>query len=293
MKWLAALALLPMLASEPAGDATAANPSAPPLETWRFNARERTARGLAAWKNEKPDAAVPAFDSALRLRPDDPLATYNAGTARLGAGEPGAEALLARAAQGLPADLAPDAYYNLGNARLAGQNAKGAIDAYREALRRRPDFNEAKRNLELAWKLLEQQQQQQQEQKQQDQKQDQKQQKQEQQSGQGQENEQQHSSDDSSKPGNEPPSQEEQNRPSPPREDGEERSQSGDPQQDRGESSPSNAQQRPLPQFHDQQDMTAEQAAAILQAVENLERQQRREQAAERARGKARVEKDW
>ena len=35
--------------------------------------------------------------------------------------------------------------------------------------------------------------------------------------------------------------------------------------------------ERPLPQFEDQKDMTAEQAAAILQAVENLERQQRRE----------------
>ena len=41
------------------------------------------------------------------------------------------------------------------------------------------------------------------------------------------------------------------------------------------------------------QRMTAEQAAAILQAVENLERQQRREQHEQRARSKARVEKDW
>ena len=40
--------------------------------------------------------------------------------------------------------------------------------------------------------------------------------------------------------------------------------------------------------------MTAEQAAAILQAVENLERQQRRDQA-EQARQAANtsVEKDW
>ncbi len=39
--------------------------------------------------------------------------------------------------------------------------------------------------------------------------------------------------------------------------------------------------------------MTAEQAAAILQAVENLERQQRREQARALARAKTSVEKDW
>ena len=48
-----------------------------------------------------------------------------------------------------------------------------------------------------------------------------------------------------------------------------------------------------MPQFEDQKDMTAEQAAAILQAVENLERQQRREQARALARAKTSVEKDW
>lgn len=39
--------------------------------------------------------------------------------------------------------------------------------------------------------------------------------------------------------------------------------------------------------------MTAEQAAAILQSVENLERQQRRDQASERAQSRAKVAKDW
>jgi hypothetical protein len=48
-----------------------------------------------------------------------------------------------------------------------------------------------------------------------------------------------------------------------------------------------------LPQFRDQEDMTAEQAAAILQAVDNLERERRREEAKERALAKSSVEKDW
>lgn len=60
---------------------------------------------------------------------------------------------------------------------------------------------------------------------------------------------------------------------------------------------PSAAQPEPedtqLQDFEDQPDMTAEEAAAILQAVENLERQQRREEAAERAGSSTPGEKDW
>lgn len=289
MKWLTALALLPLLATEPARDAAAGGDPAPPLERWRFNPRERTARGLAAWKNEKPEAAVPAFDSALRLRPGDALATYNAGTARLGAGEPGAEELLGRAAQGAPVELAPDAFYNLGNARLAGKNAGGAIDAYRQALRRRPDFPEAKRNLELAWKLLEQQRQQQQHEQD-----DQKQGAQKQPSGQGDED-QNRSGAENNQTSSETPPQRDSDRRQPPAPPADEEPRAGEQRPETGASGASSGspQERPLPQFHDQQDMTAEQAAAILQAVENLERQQRRDQAAERVRGKARVEKDW
>lgn len=52
-------------------------------------------------------------------------------------------------------------------------------------------------------------------------------------------------------------------------------------------------QDSPLQEFEDQPDMTAEEAAAILEAVENLERQQRREEAAQRARSTSRGEKDW
>ncbi len=75
--------------------------------------------------------------------------------------------------------LAPAAWYNLGNARLGGADARGAIDAYREALLRRPDFAAAKHNLELALRELERQRQEQ-EKQQQDQKQQQEKQQQEQ-----------------------------------------------------------------------------------------------------------------
>lgn len=257
--------LLPLLLLADPGAPPSPAAEAPPgwADRLAFNPRERTERGLAARGAEQPEQALRAFDAALRLAPTDPLARYNAGTSHLEAGDSAAAALLEQAAAAAAPELAPAAWYNLGNARLGGGDARGAVDAYREALLRRPDFAAAKHNLELALRDLERQRQQQQQKQQQ--KKDQEQQKQqppEQDQQRGQEEEQQ-------------PQQ-----------------QQGDPRS--GEREPGGERrQRPLPRFTDQKDMTAEQAAAILQAVENLEREQRREQALEQARAKSGVEKDW
>lgn len=278
-----------LFAQGASGPTSGASQSATPaLEPYRFNARERTARGLAEWERGQPEAAVAPLDSALRLRPDDPLTLFNAGTAHLGAKRPDAAALLEKAAKEAPPELAADALYNLGNARLGAEDAKGAIDAYKGALKSRSDFAEAKRNLELAVRLLEQQQEQQKQQQQQQQNDQQKQ----QQKPEGQKGEPNDQNSDSSgqenRSGEKPP---EQNRDSKSPEQQEPQSNGGQ-QGARGDSERPE-QNRPLPQFQDQQDMSAEQAAAILQAVENLERQQRRDQARAAARAKTSVEKDW
>lgn len=253
------------------------SPGVPVLEPYRFNPRERTARALAAWEKGRIADAVAPLDSALRLQPGDPLVEFNAGTAHLGANRPDAAQLLEQAAKHAPPGLAADAFYNLGNARLEAKEAQPAIDAYKSALRAQSDLPNAKRNLELALRLLEEQQRQQ-EQQQQD---SQDKQNQQQQPGGGQEQK---------------PDQDQQPKPDP--------RQPPDPQQDAPQSGgaaedqpqagqPPPPKERPLPQFEEQKDMTAEQAAAILQAVENLERQQRREQARALARAKTSVEKDW
>ena len=264
----------------PAAAGAAGAAGAPRFEPYRFNARERTARALAAWEKGKPEDAVAPLDSALRLQPGDPLVEFNAGTAHLGAKQPDAGALLEQAAKHAPPALAADAFYNLGNARLEAKDARGAIDAYKGALRAQPDLANAKRNLELALRLLDEQQRQQEQQQkdqQNDQKKDSKDQQQKQPGGQGEGN------DPQQKPQQNPDAQPKPQPDAPP-----DPSQQGQPQP--GQQPP---QQSPLPQFKDQKDMTAEQAAAILQAVENLERQQRREQARALARAKTSVEKDW
>ncbi len=255
-----------------------------PLESWRFNARERTARGLAAWNSQNPAEAAAAMDTAARLRPDDPLAAYNAGTAHLGAGLADAAPILERALESAPPELAADVQFNLGNARFAAQDAQGAIDSFKETLRRAPGHAGARRNLELAQQLLDQQKQQQQQQQQkqqQDQNQNQDGEGQQQQPSPGAEGEE----NPDQPPGEQPPSEGSQPD-SNPQPDGSQ----GQQQPPQGAGS---QRESPLPQFKDQKDMSAEQAASILQAVDNLEREKRREEAKRRALVKSGVEKDW
>ncbi len=235
------------------------------LDRLRWNARERTESGIERLDTqdgtqEGAHGAVEAFETAARLDPNDPLLRFNAGSAHLVAGSEGGLEHLRMASETAPDELRPGANYNLGNAQLAAGDLGAAIEAYEDSLRADPDHESAKFNLELA--LQQQQQQQEQEQQQQE--------PQEQ-----QEQEQQDSSDN--------PESGEQDQPEP------QESPSEQPEPQPGEGD----QDQQLPQFEDQPDMTAEQAAAILEAVENLEREQRRKQAAEERKKRPRKGKDW
>lgn len=234
-----------------------AEPSAR-AERWLHNSGERTTAGRKAYAANDAPSATEALDQALRLRPELPEARFNAGTGRLRAGASGAAELLESAAQDASPSLAPLAYYNLGNARLAGGDARGAVAAYRESLLRDPASADAKHNLELALRRLEQQQ------------------KNQQQGNQGQQ----------------------QKQPDPKKDDknGKENRAEDSPKNDESKSpreQPKPEGGKPEPKFEDQPDMNAQQAAALLAAVENLERDQRRRDAQRRAAARAKVEIDW
>lgn len=255
------------------------------LDALRWNARERTAAGLADLEAGRAAAAAEELDAALGLRPDDPLVRFNAGTGRLAAGRPDAAAPLEQAARAAPGELAPDAWYNLGAARLAGGDAAGAASAFIETLRREPGRADAKRNLELALRALEQERQRQE------------------QGGADPEGEATPSEGSRSSlqpnPGGRDDSGAEP--------DGERQgAENSDPEggaQDRGQGDDAAAtpdgtprpegDRRALPRFHDQPEMTAEQAAALLRAVESLERDERRRRARERALAAGTEEIDW
>jgi Ca-activated chloride channel family protein len=236
---------------------------------WLHNPRERTATAIGEWKRKDYQDADRHLTEALALSGESARALFNAGTGRLGDDAPGAAVpLLGRAAVAAGKDqrssnLRPETLYNLGNAYLAADDTTNAIESYESALRLAPGHAAAKHNLELALQRRQQQQQEQQKQRQPQQPQ-----KGNQGQGGGNGEQQKQPSGGDQQDQNQPPS--------PP-----------DPQQ----------QQRSprLPSFNPQKDMSAEQAAALLEAVENLEREQRREQAERdrQARAQKPKDKDW
>lgn len=277
-----------ILAVFPAGPA-AAWEWPPWVDGLLFNAAERTEAGRRALEAGEVDAALGRFESAHRLAPDDPVAGYNAGTARLAAARSDAASLLEAAARSEAPAVAAKASYNLGNARFGANDFAGAVEAYRDALRSDPGYADAKHNLELALRKLQEQSGQQG----QPQPQDQQQQDRQQQSDEKQESQ----SKDSENPENKDQKEESQSQPKP----GDEK-QDPDPKQEEppeqgGEKPQDGAQpppkESPLPQFKDLPEMTAEEAAAILQAVENLERDQRRKEALEAMKKSVKGKKDW
>lgn len=251
------------------------------LDRLRWNPRERSESGIESLDAGREQESLEAFETAARLDAEDPLLRFNAGSAHLTAGSEEALPHLEAAAGAASADLAPPAHYNLGNARLAAGDTAGAIEAYEQALRLAPDYQDAKFNLELA--LRQQQQQQQQQEQEQEQEQQSRGSESDPQSEKGpqdenEDNQQGSPSQDDGEPQEQQPQDEQQKDGS---QDGER-----EPQGDEG-------RKQPMPQFEDQPDMSAEQAAAILEAVENLEREQRRQQAAEESKKRPRKGKDW
>ncbi|MEO6192178.1 MAG: VWA domain-containing protein [Thermoanaerobaculia bacterium] len=244
------------------------------VERWMYNPRERTERSIASYQSGRPKDAVGPMDTASRLAPGDPTVQYDAGTVHLGAGHARkAVSLLEKAAKRASPELSPVAHYNLGNARLEAGDAAGAAEAYRQALRERPMDQNAKYNLELA--LREE--------------------KKRKMGAQGRppgsRGNRSQNQDPSSQQGkgNSP----QQNPPQPGNQQPSAPQQGQQPQPGQGAQKPGEGQDDRLPQFRNQPDMNGREAASVLSAVENMERQQRRDQAAKRARQRSAKGKDW
>jgi tetratricopeptide (TPR) repeat protein len=247
-------------------------------ERWLYNPRERTGQAIEALGKKQPKEAVGPADTALRLAPREPLAGYNDGTAHLASGDRrGAVPLLEKAAKTADRSLAPAAFYNLGNARLASGDAAGAVEAFKQALRRAPHDEATKHNLELALREREKEKMRAKSPRE------------------GDKGDREGDKGSSKRPGaNDPADPADRQNPSKSQDPG----QSGPKNQDQPQSSGEQPQRtgpdgRPLPRFRDQPEMSAQEAASLLQSVESLERQQRRQQAAQRSRQKAAKGKDW
>jgi len=118
-------------------------------------------RGVEAWNRRDTTAALKRFESASRQDSSQSDYAFNSGTLKSLAGKDG-EADFARAiARASDPEAKARALYNRGTARLRkavsappGQgDPNGAISDLRDALRLKPGWNEASRNLDRALRL--------------------------------------------------------------------------------------------------------------------------------------------
>jgi len=132
---------------------------------WTISAKSGSARendkGLRAWGAKDTAGAIKHLEKAASDT-SDPRYGYNLGTVKALAGKPDADAAFERS---LHAAKSPDQrariLYNRGTSRLAGAktgkgDASGAVKDFRDALKLRPGWQDASRNLELALRMQKQ-----------------------------------------------------------------------------------------------------------------------------------------
>jgi Ca-activated chloride channel family protein len=115
--------------------------------------------GSASWRSGDIDRATRRFEGALQLAPRSADRLFDYGTALAATGRLDESAPVLAAARQRGAE---GATFNQGTAALEAGDARSAVQWLRQALLESPDDPAAKRNYELALKLLEQQQDQQQ-----------------------------------------------------------------------------------------------------------------------------------
>jgi Ca-activated chloride channel homolog len=131
------------------------------------SAASRNNEGNRLYEQKRYDEALKLYTDAQAARPAAPELHYNIGNVlfRKGEFDKAVEEYLRSQTAAEPA-LSEAATYNRGNALLRQGRPKEAINAYIQALRARPDDQDAKRNLELALRLMEEQKKKQQQQNQ-------------------------------------------------------------------------------------------------------------------------------
>jgi Ca-activated chloride channel homolog len=127
----------------------------PWYQRWVPGGSRRLARsGARCYKKGDLPKATKAFAGAASLDPQDPERQFDLGTTLAAQGKvKDATPFLDRARKG----GVPDAAYNLGTAALQAEQAEPAVRWLRDALLENPKDPRAKRNYELALRLLKQQ----------------------------------------------------------------------------------------------------------------------------------------
>lgn len=168
--------------------------SAPPALALRFTDRLHSdvEKGNVQYRQEENENALYSYMRAQRQDSTHAVPYFNAGDAlyRLGRYDEGALQFF-KSTKSEAESVASMGYYNLGNTFYRKGDMQSAAEAYRRSLLMNPDDDDAKHNLELVMRHMEEQQQQQDQQQQDQQQQQQDQQQDRQQQDQQQQDEQQ------------------------------------------------------------------------------------------------------
>jgi tetratricopeptide (TPR) repeat protein len=174
-----ALLLLPVSARAQSPSPAAPKPEAPPasapqpgaLDEVLLRPRRFAAEGKAEYDKGNHPAALQSFEQAAAVRPQDPRARFNVADGLYKNGKyPEAGTLYKALGQDPKSPVALPSRFNLGNTLFQQQDYKGAIGAYRDALRLSPGDPDTLKNLELSLRELQKQEEQRKKDQQKDQK---------------------------------------------------------------------------------------------------------------------------
>lgn len=107
--------------------------------------------GIEAYEAGQLDAALDSFEAAIARHGDRPELSFNRGLVLLAKEQPDeARRAFERATEAEDPQVRASAFYEVGNVAFDTEDYAGAIEAYIECLKARPDHANAKWNLELA-----------------------------------------------------------------------------------------------------------------------------------------------
>jgi len=282
LRQAAVLLLASALASPVRAQAPPAAPAGPPaapaaaepsrragsvLDEVLLRPRRATEEGRGEYARGNHPQALSAFERAAAARPQDPAVRFNVADGLYKNGKYDEAAALFRALGADPASpVAGASRYNLGNSLFQKKDYRGAIQAYRDALRVAPGDEDTRRNLEMALRALQEQEEQkkkqEQDQKDQEQKKDQK--------GQDKQPQDQKGQPDQKGRDQQPPA----------------------PQDAQNQQRPQTQQERADQRFSQEAGMPRERAMQLLDALQQNEKEEQKKLLA-RKRAQKKKGKDW
>jgi len=148
----------PAAAPAPASTAAEAKRRGTLADELLLRPRRATEAGRADYAKGSHPQALQAFERAAAARPQDPAVRFNVADGLYKNGRYDEAATLFKAlGDDAKSGLAGASRYNLGNSLFQKQDYKGAVQAYRDALRALPGDADTRRNLELSLRKLKEQ----------------------------------------------------------------------------------------------------------------------------------------